>query len=118
MYVSPAAQPRFVGSSERYATSTRAWPSSSASVSASCHSKSDGLKSPSGRAARRHCAFFGHQAEYSGSLPGFHLMLQPTLARCSVSTGRSASTASSAARRSRPLTSTPLPGRLSSSWPR
>jgi hypothetical protein len=45
-------------------------------------------------------------------------MLQPTLGRCSLATGRLASTASSAARRSAPVTGFPLPGLLSSNWPR
>jgi hypothetical protein len=48
----------------------------------------------------------------------FHLMLQPTLAFCLPSTGLPASTASIAARRSRPVTGLLLPGRLSSSCPR
>lgn len=55
---------------------------------------------------------------FAGSLPRFHLMLQPTLARCSCAAGLPASTASTAARRSRPFSGLPLPGRLSSSWPR
>ncbi|TKS64798.1 MAG: hypothetical protein EWM73_00124 [Nitrospira sp.] len=48
----------------------------------------------------------------------FHLMLQPTLAFWLPSTGFPASTASIAARRSRPVTGLLLPGRLSSSCPR
>jgi hypothetical protein len=54
-----------------------------------------------------------HQA--LSPLHRFHLMLQPTLARWLLSTGFPASTASIAARRSRPLTGLLLPGRLSSS---
>ena len=48
----------------------------------------------------------------------FHLMLQPMLAFWFLSTGFPASTASIAARRSRPVTGLLLPGRLSSSCPR
>ena len=48
----------------------------------------------------------------------FHLMLQPILAFWFLSTGFPASTASIAARRSRPVTGLLLPGRLSSSCPR
>lgn len=48
----------------------------------------------------------------------FHLMLQPMLAFWLLSTGFPASTASIAARRSRPVTGLLLPGRLSSSCPR
>ena len=55
---------------------------------------------------------------YSGALPGFHLMLQPMLGFWLRSTGLPASTASMAARRSRPVTGLLLPGRLSSSCPR
>ncbi len=44
-----------------------------------------------------------------------HLMLQPMLGRCSGETARPAMTASSAARRSFPVTGTSFPGRLSSS---
>ena len=47
-----------------------------------------------------------------------HLMLQPILGRCSSGIARPATSASSAARRSLPVTGTSLPGRLSSSWPR
>ena len=57
-------------------------------------------------------------ATSSGSLPGFHLMLQPRLGRCGSGTGAPARTASRAARRSCPLTGTSLPGRAPSSWPR
>ncbi len=53
-----------------------------------------------------------------GALPGRHLMLQPMLGRWSGLTGLLARTASSAARRSLPVTGTGLPGRLPSSWPR
>src|SRR5580658_8545281 len=49
---------------------------------------------------------------------GFHLILQPTLGRCSVFTGCPASTASTAARRSAPVTGTSLRGRAPSNWPR
>jgi hypothetical protein len=47
----------------------------------------------------------------------FHLMLQPMLALCVLSTGFPASAALIAARRSRPVTGLLLPGRLSSSCP-
>ena len=47
-----------------------------------------------------HSSRFRAAAKYSGSLPGFHLMLQPMLGFCSGLTGAPASTASSAARRS------------------
>jgi len=56
--------------------------------------------------------------KYSGSFPGFHLILHPMLAFWLDETGLSASTASMAARRSFPVTGTLLPGRLSSNWPR
>ena len=56
--------------------------------------------------------------KYSGALPGLHLMLQPRLARWLPETGWPANTASSAARRSWPVTGTSLPGRLPSIWPR
>jgi hypothetical protein len=59
-----------------------------------------------------------YNSRYSGSLPGFHLMLQPMLGICAASTGRSSSTASTALRRSLPVTGTLLPGRLESNWPR
>jgi len=49
--------------------------------------------------------------KYGGSFPAFHLMLQPTLGFWSGLTGRPARTASRAARRSRPVTGLPLPGR-------
>ena len=65
-----------------------------------------------GRALREHRRPTGY------SCGRFHLMLQPTLARCLLSTGFPASTASIAARRSRPVTGLLLPGRLSSSCPR
>src|SRR5437899_649487 len=45
-------------------------------------------------------------------------MLQPMLGRWVDSTGRPPRPASRAARRSRPVTGLPLPGRLSSRWPR
>ena len=48
----------------------------------------------------------------------FHLMLQPMLGRCSALTGRPASTASMAARRSAPVTGKAFLGRLLSNWPR
>src|SRR5690606_35149503 len=67
------------------------------------------LLSPLGKAALRGWAY-----AYSGSRPGFHLMLQPMLGCCSVGTGRPASTASTAARRSSPVTGTLLLGRLES----
>ncbi len=47
----------------------------------------------------------------------FHLMLQPMLALCLLSTDFPASAASIATRRSRPVTGLLLPGRLSSSCP-
>ena len=49
---------------------------------------------------------------------GFHLMLQPALGLCCGLTGWSESTASIAARRSLPVTGTPLLGRLPSKRPR
>ena len=59
-----------------------------------------------------------------GSLPGFHLILHPMLARCGSGAGCPASTAEIAARRSAPLAS-PCPGRSGprmgrelSIWPR
>ena len=60
----------------------------------------------------------GLQRAQAGSWPGGHLMLQPIEAVCSGATGRPASSASMAARRSRPSRGTALPGRLPSSWPR
>ena len=53
--------------------------------------------------------------EYEGALPRFHLMLQPMLAFWFSSTGRSSRTASTAARKSFPVSAILLPGRLSSS---
>ncbi len=55
---------------------------------------------------------------YAGSLPARHLMPQPMLARWSCETGPPERTASIAARRSSPVTGSPLLGRLSSSCPR
>src|SRR5687767_3222067 len=55
---------------------------------------------------------------HEGTLPAFHLMEQPMLGCCVRSTGLPASTASIAARRSRPVTGLLMPGRLSSSCPR
>ena len=55
---------------------------------------------------------------HAGSLPGFHLMLQPTLGFWLFGMGWPFRTASSAARTSRPVNGTSLPGRLSSNCPR
>lgn len=63
-------------------------------------------------------AGFAVQPKYSGALPGFHLMLQPTLGLCSADGSAPASTASIARRRSAPVTGTSLDGRLPSSCPR
>ena len=51
---------------------------------------------------------------YSGAFPRFHLMLQPTLGVWSGAGSSPASTASAATRRSSPVGSIPLPGRLAS----
>ena len=56
--------------------------------------------------------------KYSGALPARHLILQPMLGIWRGSTARPASAASIAARRSAQVTGLPLPGRLSSNWPR
>ena len=50
--------------------------------------------------------------KYSGALPARHLILQPMLGFCSAGTGLPASTASTAARRSAPVTGMPESGRL------
>ena len=55
---------------------------------------------------------------YPGSLPGFHLMEQPIDGYWTSATGWSARTASTAARRSAPVTGTPELGRDSSKRPR
>jgi hypothetical protein len=69
--------------------------------------------------AHSHCA---RSASKEGAWPlpshRFHLMLHPTLAFWLLLTGLPESTASIAARRSRPVTGLLLPGRLSSSCPR
>ena len=69
---------------------------------------------------RRRCAHPVRRSGYpkSGSLPGRHLMPQPTLGRWSPEISRPSSRASIAARRSSPVTGTSLPGRLESNWPR
>ena len=53
-----------------------------------------------------------------GSLPGFHLRLQPTLGECGTGTGSPRSTLSTAARRELPVGSTLSLGRESSNCPR
>lgn len=52
--------------------------------------------------------------KYDGSFPSAHLMLHPIEFFMGFCTGRPASTSSSAARRSAPVGSIPLPGRASS----
>ena len=50
-------QPRIAGSSDRYSSCTVNCPSEGSGAGSSTYSQSDGLGSPTGRAASRHCAF-------------------------------------------------------------
>src|SRR5262245_55094475 len=60
----------------------------------------------------------GDASNHAGSLPGFHLMLQPMLAFCSALGDLPASRASTARRASMPVTGASFFGRASSNCPR
>src|SRR5207249_11007096 len=106
---SSASVRRDAGSREADARSSRATSCSRASTDGTADPASPPLSPPEPG---------GDKGGEVGSLPGFHLMLQPTLGFCSVGAGWPVSTAFSAARRSAPVTGLSLSGRLSSYWPR